>query len=114
MKYKLRRNRNLAFQAFAGSLDRAEKKLPELVSDVVPHYSKWYEAGSMQDLADKLEFDTEAESEDEVLTESGEVIGHIEEEFCMSVLVCNDGSVWLGPEVRAMGNPDEMGSEEYA
>lgn len=114
MKYRLRRNRALAFQNFKDSLDRAEKNLPELESNVIPHYSDWYDAESMQDLANKLEFKSEAEGEDEVFDESGGVVGHIAEEMCMPVLVDGAGVVWMGPELRGEGDVSTLCSEEYA
>jgi hypothetical protein len=68
----------------------------------------------MQDLINKIEFATEAEGDDQILTESGEIVGRIGEEFAKPVLIDNDGSIWTGPEVRAMGDPTEMDSETYA
>jgi hypothetical protein len=114
MKYRLRRNRKLAFQNFQDSLKRAADKLLELESEVVPHYSDWYEVNSMQELVDQLEFRSEAEGDDEVLTEDGVVIGHVEEELAMPVLVCKDGTEWAGPQVRAAGDTAELDSEQYA
>lgn len=113
MRYRLRRGRDFAFQNFAASLDRAEKNLPELTSPVVPHYSQWYEAEGMQDLADKLEFVSEAEGDDEVLDEAGNVVGTILEEFCHPVLD-SGGTLFSGPKVRALGDPTDVDSDTYA
>ncbi len=114
MRYRLRRDRKLAFQNFQDSLLRAEKQLPELESEEVPHYSKWYEAVGMQDLADQVEFRAEGEGDDEVLDEAGNVVGHIEEAMATPVLVDLNKKAWFGPQLRGGGDVSELSHEEYA
>ena len=114
MQIKLKRNRALAFQDFGASLQRAAAKLPDLESAVVPHYSEIYTAVDFQDLANQLEFKSEAEGCDEVVDAgTSEVLATIEEEFARPVLVVGE-QTFAGPVVQSMGNPDEMMSEEYA
>ncbi len=114
MKYRLRRDRKLAFQNFSDSLLRAEKQLPELESETVPHHSDWYAAKDFQDLADQIEFRAEGEGDDEVLDEAGNVVGHIEEEMATPILVDLNKKAWFGPQLRGEGDVSDLSNEEYA